>query len=241
MILMVHKNKYETMGKLLERLRVEGVLSASEKATYAGRLDPMASGLCMILSGEHRFEKEKYLGNDKVYEIKILLGVSTDTGDLLGVPVSTKRAEKESLAKLDLKKFIGKREQEFPAYSSSPVDGKPLWVWAKKGVTKKRSKQIEVYEISAGNIEQIFSRDILDIVKDASEQVFGDFRQEEILRAWNDLKFLKEEEKFWVLPLTVYCSSGTYMRVLAQEIGEKLCGAPALAMSIIRIKIGDHE
>ena len=54
--------------------------------TYAGRLDPMASGKLLVLIGEECKKREKYDGLDKEYIFEILLGFSTDTGDVLGLP-----------------------------------------------------------------------------------------------------------------------------------------------------------
>ena len=57
-----------------------------EKMTYAGRLDPMAEGVLLILAGKTVYEKEKYLKLDKEYEGEILFGFETDTYDILGLP-----------------------------------------------------------------------------------------------------------------------------------------------------------
>ena len=50
-----------------------------------GRLDPLAEGVLLILIGDECKNKEKYLGLDKEYEVAIIFGISTDTGDALGL------------------------------------------------------------------------------------------------------------------------------------------------------------
>ena len=55
-----------------------------EKMTYAGRLDPLAEGVLLILAGNAVYEKEKYLKLDKEYEAEILFGFNTDTYDIFG-------------------------------------------------------------------------------------------------------------------------------------------------------------
>ena len=52
--------------------------------TYAGRLDPMASGLLIVLAGEETKNKEKYLNLDKEYLFEVLFGFKTVTYDFLG-------------------------------------------------------------------------------------------------------------------------------------------------------------
>ncbi len=59
---------------------------ANMPATYAGRLDPLASGKLLVLLGEECKRKDTYTGLDKEYEVSILLDLATDTGDLLGIP-----------------------------------------------------------------------------------------------------------------------------------------------------------
>ena len=57
-----------------------------------------------------------------------------------------------------------------------------------------------------------------------------DFRQDKIKKSWDNFFSNNKVDSFSVLKLKVKCSSGTYMRVLAQELG-------GLAMSIERKKI----
>ncbi|MBU2330236.1 hypothetical protein KKG57_02105, partial [Patescibacteria group bacterium] len=52
--------------------------------SYAGRLDPMASGKLLVLIGEECKKQKKYHGLDKEYVIEVLLDIGTDTGDVLG-------------------------------------------------------------------------------------------------------------------------------------------------------------
>ena len=63
-----------------------------EKMTYAGRLDPLAEGVLLILAGNAVHEKEKYLKLDKEYEGEILFGFTTDTYDILGLPKKNNHA-----------------------------------------------------------------------------------------------------------------------------------------------------
>jgi tRNA pseudouridine55 synthase len=101
---------------------------------YAGRLDPMAEGKMLILAGEACKEREKYLGLDKNYIFEVLLGFSSDSGDILGLlkkdkkdfKISLKNLKKEVEKNLSQKK--GKRKMQYPVYSSKPVDGKPLFL-----------------------------------------------------------------------------------------------------------------
>lgn len=70
----IYKNIGETPLEALERFRADHVEYKNEPMTYAGRLDPMASGKLIILIGEECKNKDEYLKLDKEYEVDILLG-----------------------------------------------------------------------------------------------------------------------------------------------------------------------
>lgn len=84
-IIILWKEEGETPLGCIERARAEGKISEGEKATYAGRLDPMAEGILLVLTGDAVHEKDTYLKLPKEYEVEVMIGVSTDTGDVLGI------------------------------------------------------------------------------------------------------------------------------------------------------------
>ncbi len=67
-ILVLNKKEGETPLEALEIFRKKNKEYMGVKMTYAGRLDPMASGLLLILAGEEAKNKEKYLILGKEYE-----------------------------------------------------------------------------------------------------------------------------------------------------------------------------
>lgn len=73
---LIYKHIGETPLEALERFRREQGIAADVPMTYAGRLDPMAEGLLLILLGEECKNKEKYLGLDKEYEVEVLFGIT---------------------------------------------------------------------------------------------------------------------------------------------------------------------
>jgi len=83
-----HYNRKEyrrNSSRALNRTRKLEQIDAKTPLTYAGRLDPMAEGVLIILVGDECKKKQKYLGLDKEYEIEVLFGLETDTQDILGV------------------------------------------------------------------------------------------------------------------------------------------------------------
>ena len=67
-VILLNKKIGETPLQALERFRLRHKTYKEVKMTYAGRLDPMASGLLLVLAGEEIKNKEKYLGLDTEYQ-----------------------------------------------------------------------------------------------------------------------------------------------------------------------------
>ena len=216
----------------------------NEKISYAGRLDPMAEGVLLLLVGEENKKRKEYEGLQKSYESEIVLGVSTDSFDALGIIYSVtldKMSSREQIGEC-LKGFIGKQDQSYPPYSSRTVDGKSLIWWTKNNRLSEiemPKKEIEISSISLESTELIDASDLLKDVNSRIERVEGNFRQEEILKAWGEFEKKYKNEKFIKIKIKVSCSSGTYIRRLASNIGEDL-GGGAFALSIIRTSVGKY-
>lgn len=262
-ISLVNKRLGETPLEALERTRVEQRLGPTIPLTYAGRLDPMAEGLLVVLAGEECGRKEEWLGLDKVYETEFLLGVETDTHDVLGVvqkskekAASTQRDLNISREQLEtiLKTFLGKRTQTYPAYSSKPHKGRPLFELARTGELPAEdempSREVEIYKIELNGERKISAAELEKQILEKIALVKGDFRQAEIVAAWQSF-FQKNpggrnrghDGNFQLFSLRVHCSSGTYIRSLAHEVGKRLganadVDVGAVAFSIKRTQVG---
>jgi tRNA pseudouridine55 synthase len=138
---------------------------------------------------------------NKTYEGKIRLGISTDTYDSLGEPVSPEKKEfpdKDTLLEA-MKKFEGEIDQTAPPFSAKKYKGKPLYVLARE---KKDLKYI-------------------------SSRIFIQY-------------FLMKKYDPPSLDFRVKCSSGTYIRSLAHDLGQSLrCGAHLSALK--RTEVGNFN
>jgi tRNA pseudouridine55 synthase len=220
-VLRLYKNPGETPLECLERFRVANPEYTNEKMTYAGRLDPMAEGVLIVLAGEECKKKDEYLGLDKEYIFEVLFGIQSDTYDILGIP---KIAEKKDF---DIKSFVGKRIQEYPAYSSRTFQ------MARDGAEfEPPTKEVEIFDmemLEERNIEkEVLEKEIPERV----DLVRGDFRQDEIKDAWKNI-LENAPEKFRIGKFKIHCSSGTYVRSIANEMG-------GLAYSIKRTRVGEY-
>ncbi|HEX4927055.1 MAG TPA: tRNA pseudouridine(55) synthase TruB [Burkholderiales bacterium] len=157
-------------------------LFGAAKAGHAGTLDPLASGLLIVLFGEATKFAGPLLEADKEYLATLKLGEKTSTGDAEGEIVEVRPvAVGEGDVETALRRFRGPIEQLPPMHSALKRDGVPLYKLARRGEkVERRLRRVEIFEL-------------------------------EMLRFAPPL-----------VELRVRCSKGTYVRTLAEDIGEAL-------------------
>ena len=151
------------------------------KAGHVGTLDPLASGLLPVCLGEATKFSTGTFGADKSYDAEILLGVTTTTGDTEGEVTSRQSVAvtRDQVAAV-LRRFTGAIEQTPPMYSALKRDGKPLYAYARAGLTVAlEPRSVTIHDITLHG----YSAERLQI--------------------------------------SVRCSKGTYIRVLAEDIGRR--------------------
>ena len=246
--ILLNKKEGETPLETLENFRSKNKLYKNLPMTYAGRLDPMAEGLMIILIGEECKNKEKYLSLDKEYEFQVLFGFATDTYDILGKVTQPYRQgiwgkkELEKEIKKVLKEFLGRKLQKYPIYSSKTVNGQPLFSYARSGENVEiPEREVEIKSLKLIKIQSLKKEKLLTDIEKRINKVEGDFRQKEIIKIWKKSLQGKtvQSSTLHIVSFKIKCSSGTYVRSISNEIGEKL-GIPALAYSIKRTKIGKY-
>lgn len=248
----IFKNEGETPLQALDRLRKNDSGLKDLSMTYAGRLDPMASGLLLVLIGDECKKREKYDGLDKEYEVEILFGAQSDSADILGLVnlCSDKLNFSIDELKAQLKRLVGKLELPYPIFSSKPVLGKPLFQHALEnnleGI-KIPTKMIRVYKSKFLGIRKISKDDLINTaIKRISdfkpefdpEKIGSDFRKEEIISRWEILRKSLFNE-FYIVKVRFVVSSGSYVRSIATLLAMRL-NTCALAFTIHRTKIGKY-
>lgn len=130
-------------------IRVKRLLNA-QKAGHTGTLDPFATGLLPLCFGEATKFSQDLLEADKTYETVVRLGVTTETGDTEGAIVEAREVEAD-LVRIEavLQSFRGGILQVPPMYSALKRDGKPLYEYAREGITLER----EARKVTIHNLE----------------------------------------------------------------------------------------
>lgn len=119
------------------------------KVGHTGTLDPIATGVLPICIGEATKLTENLTSEDKVYRVKMLLGVETDTYDVTGKIVFASVVDKDEFdIKERIKRFIGKQKQRPPMYSAIRIDGRRAYSIAREGKTVEiPEREIEIFSI----------------------------------------------------------------------------------------------
>ncbi len=193
-ILLVNKPKDKTSFYLVHVLRkITGV----EKIGHAGTLDPLATGVMVMLIGSKYTRKTPLLiKHDKEYETIVLLGSSSDTYDADGT-IAEVSSYVPSLDEIEgaLKQFQGTISQVPPMFSAKKQNGKKLYELARQGITVERPP-----------VKVTVSTKILSY-------------------------------NYPYLKLSIACSSGTYVRSIAHDLGVAL-KTGALVQELTRVKSG---
>jgi tRNA pseudouridine55 synthase len=165
---------------------------------HAGTLDPLATGVLVILLGKSTKLFDKFVAYDKAYAATLRLGTQTTSADITGTIIEQKPFEDitEDQVTETLKQFVGESDQFPPMVSAVKFKGERLYKLARKGVVVDRpSRRIRI--------------DALQLVE-----------------------FKLPEVKFYL-----ECSKGTYVRTLAEDVGQRL-GCGACITQIERTKVG---
>lgn len=136
-ILLVDKPINCTSFDVVYRIRKQ---YSPHKIGHAGTLDPMATGLLVILLGKATKLSQALMSGDKRYEGTIQLGTETSTYDAEGE--ITQQAPYEAITMEDIQKsmscFLGDQYQEPPMFSAKKINGVPLYKLARKGQEVER-------------------------------------------------------------------------------------------------------
>lgn len=146
-ILIVHKPVGITSHDVVGRVRR---LFGTRRVGHTGTLDPLASGVLVVLVGRAAKAAEYLSADRKAYRATLRLGLTTDTEDITGQVLTQCHAlptEEEVMAVT--KRFVGDLLQVPPMYSALKVDGQKLYDLARKGQTVEReARPITVHSLS---------------------------------------------------------------------------------------------
>src|SRR5215470_2088272 len=196
--LVIDKPKGRTSHDIVDAVRH---LAGFRQIGHLGTLDPLATGVLVLLLGRATRLVRFYAGRRKRYTAGFRFGFATDTYDSDGDPLGPDVApslESDLLEKLAFER-IGRFEQVPPAFSAKKIHGRPAYELArKKQAVDLKAVEVELFEYRLAGIEGSLARFVVE------------------------------------------CSSGTYIRSLAHEMGQ-LLGCGAHLSEITRTAVGEFS
>jgi len=206
-IINVYKEKGYTSHDVAAILRK----ATGTKAGHTGTLDPNAQGVLPVCLGRATKLADYIMAADKTYVAEVVLGVTTDTGDMTG-EVQT-RGEANITAKdfaETVSGFVGEQWQIPPMYSAVKIGGKKLYEMARKGETVERTPR----KVTINDIRVLTQDEAADL------GCVGSFNS-----------------RFFI---EVSCTKGTYIRSLCTDIGAAL-GLGAAMGELTRTRSGQFS
>lgn len=229
------KTPLECVLQYKKRYHTEQVIS------YAGRLDPLAEGVLLFLVDDENSRRRDFEHLSKTYEVEMVFGLRTDSGDLMGIPTIAQNAH-INLQLSDIEhvaqKYTGTFLQRYHPYSSIRVRGKPLFYWARERKLEDilvPTHEITIDTLQIQSLQKVSLQQLVDVCQTVVLNVQGEFRQREIVEAWARIS---HPLHFQQCTFRVSCArGGAYMRVLAEDVAADL-GTFGFASSIKRISVG---
>ncbi|MES2261327.1 MAG: tRNA pseudouridine(55) synthase TruB [Pseudomonadota bacterium] len=156
-------------------IKAKRILNA-KKAGHTGTLDPFATGLLPLCFGEATKFSQDLLEADKTYETTVHLGQKTDTGDTEGEIIESREVNvtREQIEAV-LARFRGPIDQVPPMYSALKRDGKPLYEYARAGITLEReARRVTIHKLEFVSYEAPFLKLSVTCSKGTYIRVLGE-------------------------------------------------------------------
>jgi tRNA pseudouridine55 synthase len=115
---------------------------------HAGTLDPLATGVLVMLLGKSTKLFNEFVTFDKAYQATLILGTSTDSADIHGKIIQHLPYEQVTQKQVEnvFKKFVGEIEQIPPMVSAIKIGGKKLYKLARKGIgVQRHPRKIKIH------------------------------------------------------------------------------------------------
>lgn len=132
---------------------------------HTGTLDPMATGVLVILVGRAAKAAEYITAADKRYLAGLRLGIKTDTGDITGeIQMRSDALPDAETVKTAVSRFKGEIRQIPPMYSAIKINGRKLVDLARQGILVDReARPVNIYSLAVSPVDEAEGEYKLDI------------------------------------------------------------------------------
>lgn len=222
---------------------------------HAGALDPFASGLVFIIVGRATKLSDELMTMDKAYKADVLFGIGTDSQDTEGEIIAHQNGSNVTPEQINavLDKLKGGYTQYVPVYSSVKVNGQKLRVLARKFASFEifwqdnhkfvrftdPNKQVEIALPTHDVAFTSLTLDSLSQVQLNHIDPSNEYNQQFLARI-NAAHPEIMKSDYTLAQISTDCPKGTYIRQLAEDIGERLSpSTPGMLTALRRTRIGE--
>jgi tRNA pseudouridine55 synthase len=232
------------------------------KICYAGRLDPLAQGVMLILTDNDVKTMELNLKHNKTYTFDLILGIETSSCDIAGTIINEQNMDISNDNNDSYYQYIHKKLIEFiknynnqiyPHVSSYVVKHeifgrKPLWWFAKNNINincQIPNKSVDIFDYKIYNVTSISKCEFYKTAIERLETITNTKTIDElninsfieVYKNKNKLQLsLDSNSKMIKIPMELSVSSGFYIRQFCNDFG-KYINIPAIAFDITRTNI----
>ena len=228
--MLVYKESGITMNQFINKIKE---LYPTHKIAYAGRLDPMARGIVPILIDDECKNMDMYTSKDKIYHVKIIIGIQTDSDDALGIIQNTNYD-------FDIHQVV-ETCNDILASSNNKTINQRFHYFSTKEINKRRKNKENVQSY---HIVKLYNSSILSVgilnkdewVEEINRLISSidntkEFRQKEIINQW---KSMKNIDKIQYIELELNVSSGFFVRQYIRDLSHHI-NIPLMCFDIHRV------
>ena len=218
-----------------------------QKICYTARLDPMARGVIPILIGDECKKMDLYTNLSKTYEVKVIIGVSTDTDDALGLITNNLLESNGNTSTLSLSlssSILSNYKSIFEIEKGITLIKQKYHYFSTKALLSRSKNKyedhyhnVELYHskvIDNGKIDfKLWVDECINIIDKVDKT--KEFRQKEIIEQW---KLLKTKNIYTInyITLQLHVGSGFFVRQYIHDLSVKL-NIPLMCYDINRISV----
>ena len=227
-----YKESGITINQFMNKVRTKLNLPTGTKIAYAGRLDPMARGIVPILINDECKKMNLYTSQDKIYHVKVIVGIQTDSDDVLGI-IQKNLSQGQNVQKIiEIYNNIFNVsnltiEQRFHYFSTKEINKR------RRKINEPTSHTVKLYNstiLSSGTLNKDEWVDTINKLIATIDET-KNFRQKEIIEQW---VINKTGGVIEYIELELNVSSGFFVRQYIRDLSNTL-NIPLMCYDIHRI------
>lgn len=229
-MLYVYKPIGQTCGELVKQLMQ--TQCTYKKVAFCGRLDPLAHGQMLCIFDDETKNTKQHLEHDKTYEFRFVIGLSTDTTDVMGLFNNEHYDDEinvnillEYIKNIELNKQFQQKYHKFSSFAVKEImtiKKMPLWYWSSKNIsTKDYYKNVTIYNLDIISTQEVMLKDVVaEAIKNINSITNQEqFRIPTILKQYS---LLLEDplKKLVEIKIKATVSTGFYVRQFIQDLAD---------------------